>query len=126
MYYNYIESLIIKCNSNIKHPKELLSEQFRPFIINLSKRTFIHGYITEDIKNECYRSLFYCVNFYNTEKHSFVAYTTNGIKNNIKNVISKHKDRSSAEGIEDFTFTNKLELYVQNEEGYIDENIYLH
>ena len=125
MNYTYIESLILKCKSNDEFSKELLAEQFRPFIINISGKTFIHGYDRNDIINECYKYLFHCIKLYNPEKHRFVAYATNGIKNNLKDLISKHKRRSSAEGSEALTFTNNLELYLQSEEGHIDENLYI-
>ena len=123
MNYNHIESLVLKCKSNDNLSKELLAEQFRPFIINISGKTFIHGYDRNDIINECYKCLFHCVKLYNPEKHRFVAYATNGIKNNLKDLIAKHKRRSSAEGSEALTFTDNLELYLQNEEGHIDENL---
>ena len=68
---------------------------------------------------------FHCIKLYNPEKHRFVAYATNGIKNNLKDLISKHKRRSSSEGSEALTFTNKLEHILLSEEGCIDENLYL-
>lgn len=125
MNYIYIESLVKQCKSNDEFSKELLAEQFKPFIINISGKTFIHGYDRNDIINECYKYLFHCVKLYNPEKHRFVAYATNGIKNNLKDLISKHKRRSSSEGSEALTFTNNLELYLQNEERHIDENLCL-
>lgn len=125
MNYAYIESLILKCKSNDKHSKELLAEQFRPFILNLSAKTFIHGYDIHDIQHECYRILFHCVNLYNPERHRFVSYATNGIKNSINALIEKHKKRSSAEGKESLIFTDNYENYLVNEEKHIDEKLCL-
>ena len=58
MNYDYIESLVIKSKDGDEESKEKLVNEFKPFIINLSKRTFIHGYEFQDIMNECYRILF--------------------------------------------------------------------
>ncbi len=58
MNYDYIENLVKQCKDGDETSKEKLIEEFRPFIINLSKRTFIPGYDYDDFKNECYRILF--------------------------------------------------------------------
>ena len=123
MNYTYIETIVKQCKSNDESSKELLAEQFRPFIINISGKTFIHGYDRNDLINECYKALFHCIELYNPEKHRFVAYATNGIKNNLKDLIEKYKRRSSSEGSEALTFTDKLEHYLLSEEGHIDENL---
>lgn len=98
MDYDYIESLVYKCKNGDIISKEKLANEFRPLIINISKRTFIDGYDNNDIKNECYHSLFKCVSLYNLEKHKFVAYATNAIKNNINDLIKHIKTRSSTNG----------------------------
>ena len=87
MNYDYIEDLVRKSKDGDKTSKEKLIEEFRPFITNLSKRTFIPGYDFDDFRNECYRILFKCISLYRTESHRFVAYATNGIKNNINDLI---------------------------------------
>ena len=124
--YDYIESLVLRCKQDDKSAKELLAEQFRPFIINLSGRTFIHGYERSDIISECYCILFHCIELYKPKQHRFVAYATNGIKNSINDLIHKHKNRRSAEGLEALVFSEKLENYILNEEGLVDENLCLH
>ena len=124
MDYNEIELLVIKAKDGDEASKELLAQNFRPFIINLSKKTFIHGYEFADIQNECYRILFYCLKKYSTEKHRFVAYATNGIKNSINDLIEKHQRRSLAEGNESLIFTEKLENCLQSDQ-LIDENLCL-
>lgn len=90
MDYDYIENLVILSKTGDEHSKEKLIEEFRPLIINLSKRTFIPGYEFDDIMNECYIALFKCISLYRTEMHRFVAYATNGIKNNIHDLIRKN------------------------------------
>lgn len=77
MNYDYIENLVIKSKDGDEESKEKLVNEFKPFIINLSKRTFIHGYDFEDIMNECYRILFKCVSYYKPNTQRFVAYATN-------------------------------------------------
>ena len=98
MDYNYVESLVYQCKNGDMISKEKLADEFRPLIINISKRTFIDGYDLNDIRNECYKSLFKCVSLYNLEKHKFVAYATNAIKNNINDLIKHIKTRSSTNG----------------------------
>ena len=86
MNYDYIESLVRQSKDGDINSKEKLLEEFKPFIINISKRTFIYGYEFEDIINECYRILLKCISLYKIENHRFVAYATNGIKNNINDL----------------------------------------
>jgi len=57
------------------------------YTFNISKKTFIDGYEIHDIQNQCYETLFKCVSFYNLEKHRFVAYASNSIRNNINDLI---------------------------------------
>lgn len=97
MDFNYIEALVTKCKNNDEDAKEKLSEEFRPLIYNISKRTFIDGYNAHDIIQECYQSLFKSVSMYNLEKHRFVAYATNAIKNNMNDLIKRIKTRRSKE-----------------------------
>jgi len=98
MNYEYIEVLVRKSKAGDELSKEKLAYEFRPLIFNISNRTFIHGYGKNDLQHECYKSLFKCVSMYNLEKHRFVAYATNAIKNNMNDLIKKIKTRSSTEG----------------------------
>jgi len=98
MDFDYIEDLVTKCKNNDVAAKEKLAAKFRPLIYNISKRTFIDGYDIRDIQNEAYKSLFKCVSTYNLEKHRFVAYATNAIKNNMGDLIKRIKTRRSTEG----------------------------
>ena len=51
MDYDYIEKLVSDCKNGDKNSKEKLIEEFKPYIINISKRTFIYGYEFEDLMN---------------------------------------------------------------------------
>ncbi|HCW54575.1 MAG TPA: sigma-70 family RNA polymerase sigma factor [Clostridium sp.] len=106
MNYKYIESLVKKSKDGDEESKEKLVNEFKPFIINLSKRTFIHGYEFQDIMNECYRILFKCVSYYNPKTHRFVAYATNGIKNSINDLIEKNISRNHLEGSKTLVLEN--------------------
>jgi RNA polymerase sigma factor (sigma-70 family) len=98
MNFKYIEELVIGCKNCDKLSKTKLAEEFRPLIFNISKRTFIDGYEMRDIQHECYQTLFKCVSLYNLEKHRFVAYATNAIKNNINDLIKRIRIRNSTDG----------------------------
>ena len=117
MDFNYIEALVTKCKNNDELSKEKLAEEFRPLIYNISKRTFIDGYNTHDIQQECYKSLFKCVSMYNLEKHRFVAYATNAITNNINDLIKRIKNRSSTEG------NDALSLHGNVKENLLSQEI---
>jgi len=98
MNFKYIESLVTNSKNGDPFSKEKLAEEFRPLIFNISKRTFIDGYEIYDIQNQCYETLFKCITLYNLEKHRFVAYATNSIKNNMNDLIKRIKIRSATEG----------------------------
>ena len=117
MDFKYIESLVTKCKNNDETAKEKLAVEFRPLIHNISKRTFIDGYNVHDIQQECYKSLFKCVSMYNLEKHRFVAYATNAIKNNMNDLIKRIKTRSSTEG------NNALSLHDDVEKEFPSQEI---
>ena len=54
MDYSYMETLVKQAKDGDSASKEELALQFKPFILNLSKKTFIDGYDKMDIINECY------------------------------------------------------------------------
>ncbi|MFW2501970.1 sigma-70 family RNA polymerase sigma factor [Clostridium diolis] len=116
MDFNYIESLVIKCKNNDETAKEKLAAEFKPLIYNISKRTFIDGYNMYDIQQECFESLFKSVSMYNIKKHRFVAYATNAIKNNIKDLIKRIKSRSSTEGNDALSLHYNFENNLPSEE----------
>ena len=109
MNYDYIENLVKQCKAGNESSKEKLIEEFRPFIINLSKRTFIPGYDYDDFKNECYRILFRCILLYKIESHRFVAYATNGIKNSINDLIRRNIQTNNIHGSGATVYDNYVE-----------------
>ena len=121
MNYDYIENLVKKSKDGDEYSKEKLIEEFRPFIINLSKRTFILGYDYDDFKNECYRILFRCILLYKIESHRFVAYATNGIKNSINDLIRTSIKNSNIHGSATTVYDNYIEETYLTYEPKIEE-----
>lgn len=116
MDFKYIETLVGKCKNDDELSKERLAEEFRPLIYNISKRTFIDGYNMYDIQQECYKSLFKCVSMYDLEKHRFVAYASNAIRNNINDLIKRVKSRSNAEGNDVLCLNDNFEKNLPSQE----------
>ena len=108
MDFMEIENLVANAKNHNRLSREKLAEEFKPFIINVSNRTFINGYDRQDIENECYQILFRCVSLYDLSKHKFVAYATNGITNSINYLIKKSINRRSSEGFEALSFSYNL------------------
>lgn len=123
MNYEYIEDLVSKSKSGDMTSKEKLMQEFKPLILNISKRTFINGYDNHDIQNECYKILFKCLLLYNLQNHRFVAYATNGIKNSINDLIRKSKNRSSAEGSEALILCDNLEHTLPSDLGSLEDDL---
>eukprot|EP00831_Metopus_contortus_P059510 TRINITY_DN51486_c0_g1_i1.p1 TRINITY_DN51486_c0_g1~~TRINITY_DN51486_c0_g1_i1.p1 ORF type:complete len:260 (+),score=15.17 TRINITY_DN51486_c0_g1_i1:175-954(+) len=123
MDFKYIEQLVINCKNNDKSSKEKLAEEFRPFIYNISKKTFIDGYDIFDIQNECYHTLFKCVYSYNIKKHRFVGYATNAIRNNINDLIRRFKNRKSTEGIAALAFSDDFEKNLPSQDINLEDLI---
>ncbi|MBN1065396.1 sigma-70 family RNA polymerase sigma factor [Clostridium botulinum] len=121
MDLKYVEMLAKKSKHGDNLSKEKLIKEFRPFIKNLSRKTFIHGYDKDDIENECYKNLFKCLNSYNLEKHRFVAYATNGIKNNLNDLIKRSKNRDNSEGSSALTLTDNLEHTLPSNNPNLEE-----
>lgn len=121
MDFDYIESLVYKCKNGDRISKEELANEFRPLIINISKRTFIDGYDINDIRNECYHSLFKCVSLYNLERHKFVGYATNAIKNNINDLIKHIKTRSSTNGNDALSLHGDIEKDLPSQDINLED-----
>jgi RNA polymerase sigma factor (sigma-70 family) len=102
--YSHIEKLVVQAKEGDSKAKEALVLEFTPLIQNLSRKSFINSYEASDIKNECYRTLFKCVNLYNLENHRFVAYATNAIKNSVNHLIRVSVRRRGTEGAGTLTF----------------------
>ena len=114
MNYKYVEELALKCKENDAYSKEKLIEEFKPFILNISKSTFIDGYTFDDIEHECYKILLSCLSHYNSSSHRFVAYATISIKNNINDLIRKSMKRKSAEGQNALIFDECLDSFLES------------
>ncbi|GKU24081.1 helix-turn-helix domain-containing protein [Clostridium folliculivorans] len=112
MDYEQIEDLVIAAKSGDLTAKEMLMVGFTPFIKKLYRTSMLYLYEREDLENECYKTLFKCIFYYNCDNHSFVAYTTNAIKHNINNLIKLRFKRLISEGnktlIMDEIFVNHL------------------
>lgn len=121
MDYEYIEKLVQNSKKGDKISKEKLVDEFRPLILNIAKRTFLHGYENNDIQNECYRTLFKCLSMYNPESHRFVAYASNGIRNNINDLIKRVKNKSLTEGSEALTLSDNLEESLPSNEDNLED-----
>jgi len=121
MNFEYIESLVTNSKNGDTLSKEKLAEEFRPLIFNISKRTFIDGYEIHDIQNQCYETLFKCVSLYNLEKHRFVAYATNSIKNNMNDLIKRIKIRSATEGNDALSLHEDVEKDLPSQDISLDD-----
>lgn len=109
MNYNEIEKIVLAAKMGNSQAKESLVEEFTPLILNLSRKSSITSYEPEDIRNECYKTLFKCVEQYASDKHRFVAYATNAIKNSVNELIRKSVRRCGAEGMTALISSDKLD-----------------
>jgi RNA polymerase sigma factor (sigma-70 family) len=117
MDYDEIENLVHLAKTGDIKSKETLTEEFTPLIFKLSRKSFINSYESSDIRNECFKTLFKCVGLYNSDKHRFVAYATNAIKNSINHLIRVSVRRNKTEGLDAFILDGKMEniLYYEDE-----------
>lgn len=122
MDYEYIEKLVSSSKLGDEKSKELLVNEFKPFIISLSKKTFINGYDKNDIQSECYKILFYCLDRYNIKSHKFVGYAINAIKNQLSSLIKKSINRSSSEGNEALSLYENLENTLFSNELNLEDS----
>jgi RNA polymerase sigma factor, sigma-70 family len=123
MNFDEIEALVAAAKAENKLSKEKLAEEFKPFILNLSSKTFISGYDREDIQNECYKTLFNCVSVYNLDRHRFVGYAMSGIRNSINDLIERSIKRSPAEGTEALILSDNLEHILPSQMDALDDMI---
>ena len=109
MNYNYIESLLLYAKNGDSSSLEKLIEEFTPLIKKLSRKTFIPGYTSEDLQQECIISLLKSIEKYNPVTHRFVAYATNSIRNNLNYLIRSTLSHKNLNGPDALTFTGSLE-----------------
>lgn len=123
MNFAEVEKLALLSKKGDMRAKEELAEKFKPFILNLAKRSYIHGFEFEDIVNECYNSLFNCLSRYNPEKHRFVAYATISIKNSVGLLIRSANKRNETDGAATLILNDNLEYVVSHDTEFIEDEI---
>jgi len=124
MNFSNIENLVLLSKANDERAKEELAKEFKPFILNLCKKSHVNGFEFEDLKNECYQTLFKCVKVYDPVKHRFVAYATNAIKNSINNLIRNSIRRENREGPKTLILNDNLEHVLSYDMGFVEDEIY--
>lgn len=123
MDYDYVENLVKKSKANDKTAQEELLREFEPFIINISSKVHLNGYDFDDIKSECYKSIAKCLLLYDENKHIFVAYSINAIKNNLKDLVKCNLKKSSIASSNLIHLTDELQSILKSEEIDLDELI---
>lgn len=118
-----VEKLAILAQNGDLKAKEYLTEEFKPLILNICKRTFLNGFEFEDIQNECYASLFKALKKYNPEKHRFVAYATITIKNSIISLMKRSKTRDKFDSKSTLILTNNLEYILSNDLELVEDRV---
>ena len=123
MDYNHIENLVTLAKQGDTNAKERLAQEFSPLILSLSKKPYINSNELPDIQNECYKTLFKCVSLYNTDKHRFVAYATNAIKNSVNHLLRVSVRRTVTEGSCTFSLDGNLENILYSDIDNMDDII---
>lgn len=121
MNFSEIETLVAGCKLGHNDAKEALITEFTPFILNLIKKSYVNHFEFEDLKNECYKTLFKCVKLYDLEKHRFVAYATNAIKNTINYLIRSASN--TTKNIPTLALSLNLEQKLPSKENSIEDEI---
>lgn len=124
MDFDKIENLVLLSKQDNSKAKEELCAQFTPLIIKLSMKTYINGFDFEDLKSECYKTLFKCVLLYDPSKHRFVAYATNAIKNSINNLIRTSLRKSLGEGCKALTLDDNLEYVLSYDMDSVEDRLF--
>lgn len=125
MDYEYIENLVSASKSGSEKAKEALALEFTPLINSICRRTFIYGYESSDIRNECFTTLFYCLHKYRTEAHRFIAYATNAIKNNINDLIKKTVKQNGLNKFITLSLYDEALDFLFSNENNLEENLCL-
>lgn len=118
MNYEKLETLVIKAKNGDKKSKEEIINEFKPFILKFSSKFFIDSYDIYDIQSECYTILLEAINMYKPEKHRFVAYATNAIKNTIFLLVRRSKRHDKTDGLSALTFDGELSHIVDENDDY--------
>ncbi|WP_326513780.1 sigma-70 family RNA polymerase sigma factor [Clostridium intestinale] len=118
------ERLAVLAKMGNDHAKEDLANNFKPFILNLCKKTFLNGYEFEDVQNECYKSLFKALNKYNPENKRFVAYATRSIKNALSNLIRSSTRHEKTDSRSILTLTDCLEHTLAYDIDFVEDELF--
>lgn len=118
MDLNIYEVLVTKAKSGDKNAQDELLEKFRPYIINICKKSFIQGYTFDDIYQECYLALCKSIKYYDLSRHAFFGYALSAIKNQVN-----YKIRRSVPEKESNCYVDSLELSEESDENVIEDFI---
>lgn len=125
MNYEFIECIVRRIKlTNSKESKEDLVNEFLPFINLICKKTFISGYETADLQNECIVTLLECISKYNVNSHRFVGYAGNSIKNTLNLLIRVTAIRQKYSSLSDFSLNSTIND-ISSHETSLDEIIIL-
>lgn len=124
MDFDKIENLVLLSKQDNSKAKEELCAQFTPLIIKLSMKTYVNGFDFEDLKSECYKTLFKCVLLYDPSKHRFVAYATNAIKNSINNLIRTSLRKSLGEGCKTLSLKDNSEYVLSYDMDSVEDRLF--
>ena len=108
-----LEEEVIKAKDENREAKEFIIQFFEPFIIKMSKTTFINGMTENDIKQSLTLYLLIAIRKY-SGKDKFFWYAIQTMKNNIYRELKRRKKDEGLINIEKIPFSN-------NE--YIEDNI---
>ena len=81
-------------------------------ILNISKRTFVHGYEFSDIEHECYATLLKCIKIYDLDKEVLIIYDIVGLWYYVK---TTHPEKEKCYG---WLKLHKTHTYLLNAEFY--------
>jgi RNA polymerase sigma factor (sigma-70 family) len=124
MDFEKIENLALLSKEGDVSSKEALVKEFTPFILNLSKKSHVNGYEFEDLKSECFITLFKCLEVYDPQRHRFIAYAMNAIKNSIHTLIRNSVRREYKEGPKTLILDDSLEHVLFYNGDFIEEELY--
>lgn len=122
MDLNKIEELVVKAKAGDVDAKEEILISFRPFILNLCKKTYIYNFDFNDLLSECYQYLLHAIDVYDVNKHRFVAYGTSAIKNNLNHLIKVSANRNKIDGYEKFSYIDDYDTII-DDNFEIDKNL---
>lgn len=110
-----IEALVVKAKTHDKESLEKLYNAFLPYIYILINKIYIQGFDKDDLKQECFITLYKCIDKYKGSD-TFIAYATCSIKNNLIYFLRKslsHQELPS-DTIEPISNASVEDLVIKN------------